>query len=116
MQGGGLDPLMYIRVTIPLHRAIIQQGRGLPIRDQPNTMGPVGTVGLVDDTAVLGSNVEDLQATLTEVRAVLQFLQQRTNESKFKGIMLKVQSGKVVAYQPVLTWGGGGGGQNYNGT
>ena len=51
------------------------------------------TVGLVDDTAVLGSNVEDLQTTLTEVRAVLGFLQQRTNESKFKGIMLKVFKG-----------------------
>ena len=97
---------MYIMATIPLHRAIMQLGRGLPIWDCTSAMGPVGTLGLVDDTAVLGSNVEDLQTTLTEVRAVLGFLQQRTNESKFKSIMLKVFKGKVVANQPVLTWGG----------
>ena len=59
MQGRGLDPFTYIMATNPLHRAIMQRGRGLPIRDCTTTMGPVGTLGLVDDTAVLGSNVED---------------------------------------------------------
>ena len=104
MQGGGLDPLMYITATIPLHRAIMQQGKGVPIMGDTDRLGPVGTVGLVDDTAVMGTGVEELQETLNEVRTVLGVLQQRTNESKFKGIMPKIEDGKVRAFQPKLNW------------
>ena len=106
MQRGGLDPLMYITATIPVHRAIMQQGKGIPVKGNTDKFGPVGTVGLVDDTAVMGTNVDELQETLDAVRSVLGVLQQRTNESKFKGIMLKIEDDKVKAFQPKLNWGG----------
>ena len=102
MQGGGLDPPMYTTATIPLHCANMQQQKkGIPAMGNIDKFGPVGTLGLVDDTAVMGTGVEELQEALDAVRSVLGVLQQRTNRSKFKGIKLKVEDDKVKAFQPI---------------
>ena len=51
--GGGLDPLLYVLATMPLHRDILHQQMAIrvPSLQMSHT---VGTVGLIDDMGVLG--------------------------------------------------------------
>ena len=70
VQGGGLDPMLYVFATTPLHKDIIHRSVGIPIEGDTEKH-IVGTLGLIDDTGVLGLDLAQTQATLHCARAVI---------------------------------------------
>ena len=59
----GLDPVLYVATTIPLHTDVDHLGLGIPAT-RIAKRHTVGGVGLIDDMGVLGSNMRDPQSAM----------------------------------------------------
>ena len=102
--GGGLDPLLYVLGTIPLHKDIQHTNVGIKAQGLQG-VHVVGTMGLIDDTGVLGDTPQECARQLDRVRALVRMCSQRCNVGKFWGLHLETRGKGIATVQPCLRWG-----------
>ena len=102
--GGGLDPLLYVVVTIPLHKDIQHTNGGVKAQGVQE-MHVLGTIGLIDDTGVLGDTPQECARQLDRVRALVRMYGQRCNVGIFWGLHLQTRGKGITTVQPGLWWG-----------
>ena len=102
--GGGKDPLLYVLVTIPLHKDI-QHTNGEIKAQGLQGVHVVGTMGLIDDTGGLGDMPQECARQLDRVRALVRMCGQRCNVGKFWGLHLETRGKGIATVQPSLQWG-----------
>ena len=68
-------------------------------------MHVVGTMGLIDDTGVLGDTPQECARQLDRVRVLVRMCGQRCNVGKFWGLHLEARGKGIATVQPGLLWG-----------
>ena len=105
MQGGGLDPLMYIFATLWFHKAMQFEGHGIPIW-LADVRQVVGSLSFVDDTSLFGLGADDMQLTCDRARCILTALGQRCNADKFEALFITVKDSVLQVERPIMHWEG----------
>ena len=109
LQGGGLDPLLYIIPMHLLHLAVREAGVGVRLRV---ILGEetVDSMGYVDDTAAAAAAPAKDVAEITQhladtLRRAIHTLGQRNHSGKMKVLGFKVENGNIAVHKFKVKWG-----------
>ena len=102
VQGGGMDPLLYVLYTVLLFVALRDSSKGVRVQ-LVHTEQRVRTIAVVDDTMVLESSVEEMQQTANEFVQTVRKLNGKINPDKYGLLVVRPSARDMLHAVPRRT-------------